>query len=96
MVSRADTILCEIAVAAKPAVIIPLDGSAGNHQEFNAREFAKVGGIIVEQTNLTEHVLLREIALALENKDELGKKIAEFARPDAALAIAKSLTVYIS
>src|SRR3989344_8618529 len=96
VMSRAGTVLFEIAAAGKPAVVIPLDGSAGDHQEGNAREFANFGGIVIEQANLTEHVLLREITLALENKEELGKKIAGFAKPNAALAVVQTILPYLS
>ncbi len=88
--SGAGTIF-EIAAVGKPAIIIPLKGAASDHQLANAREFAKFGAILIEQDNLTSHIMINEIETAYENRVELSQKIKQFARPDAAQIIAREL-----
>ncbi len=91
IVSRAGSAIFEIAAAGKPVILVPLDGSAQNHQSTNALEFAQHGAIILEQENLTPHILMREIHQAYEHRQELGQRIKAFAKPDAAAIIAKEL-----
>ena len=91
VVSRAGSMIFELSVIGKPAIIIPFKDAAQNHQMINAREFESSGGIIVEQDNLTPHILLAEIARAYERREEIGDKIKQFAKPDAASIIAKEL-----
>lgn len=88
--SGAGTIF-EMAAVGKPAIIIPLKGAASDHQLANAREFAKFGAIVIEQDNLTSHILLNEIETAYQNRIEISQKIKQFARPDAAQIIAREL-----
>lgn len=91
VVSRAGSMIFELSVIGKPAIIIPFKDAAQNHQLINAREFESSGGIIVEQDNLTPHILLAEIAQAYEHREEISAKIKQFAKPDAAAIIAKEL-----
>ncbi len=91
VISRAGTVLFEIAATSKMAIIVPLEGSASNHQEKNAREFEKFGAIVIEEDNFTEHLLLTEINIAMQKKDEVSLKISGFSRVDAASTIANSL-----
>ena len=88
--SGAGTIF-EIAAVGKPAIIIPLKGSAGDHQLANAREFAKAGAVVVEEENLTPHILINEIGTAHENRVRISENIKKFARPNAAQIIASQL-----
>lgn len=85
--SGAGTIF-EIAAVGKPAIIIPLKGAASNHQLANAREFARFGAIVIEEENLTPHILINEIENTYKNRAELSQKIRQFARPSAAQIIA--------
>ena len=96
VVSRAGTVLFEIAAVGKPGIVIPLAGSAEDHQESNAREFAKYGGIVIEEQNLSQHVLLQEIKDALEKKDEISAKIKQFAKPSAAVRVAQEVKILLS
>lgn len=86
----------EIAALGKPAVIIPLKGSASNHQLFNARGFAKFGATVIEEDNLTPHILVNEIEKVFENRAAISEKIKQFAKPDAASKIAAYLLGDIS
>lgn len=96
--SAADVVICragssifEIAAHGKPMVLVPLPGSAADHQLANAREAAKFGAIIIEQANLTPHILINEIENAYQNRQAIGGKIKGLARVDAAAAIANLL-----
>ena len=80
--------LFEIAAAAKPSIVIPLKDSSSGHQLANAREFSKFGAILIEEQNLTSHILLNEINRAFENRVQISDKIRHFARVDAAANIA--------
>ncbi len=92
IVSRAGAgSIFEIAAVGKPAVIIPLKNSANNHQLANAREFTKFGAIIIEEDNLTSHILINEIKEAYKSRAERSEKIKEFAITDAAAKIADNL-----
>lgn len=91
IVSRAGSAIFEIAAVGKPAVLIPLAGSAQDHQETNAQEFARHGTVILEQENLLPHLLINEIKRAYEQREALSQQIKAFAKPDAAAIIAKEL-----
>lgn len=92
IVSRAGAgSIFEIAAVGKPAVVIPLKSSASNHQLANAREFAKYGAIVIEEDNLTSHILINEITNAYDGRIALSQKIKGFAKPNAAQLIAQQL-----
>ncbi|MDP3954451.1 MAG: UDP-N-acetylglucosamine--N-acetylmuramyl-(pentapeptide) pyrophosphoryl-undecaprenol N-acetylglucosamine transferase [bacterium] len=92
IVSRAGAgSIFEIAALGKPAIMVPLKGSASDHQLANATEFAKYGAVIVEEDNLTTNILMAEIENVLIRKDQMSEQIRSFARPDAARIIAEGL-----
>ena len=91
VVSRASSQVFEIAAVGKPAIVIPLESAANGHQLANAREFAKFGATVIEEANLTPHILINEIEKAFENRIALSEKIKQLARPDAGQVIAKQL-----
>lgn len=91
VVSRASSQVFEIAAVGKPAIVVPLKNSAADHQSSNAREFAKFGVTVIEEDNLTPHILINEIQKAFENRAELSQKIKQFSKPDAANKIAQFL-----
>lgn len=91
IVSRAGSALFEIAAVGKPAIVIPLPQSANDHQIKNAEEFAHHGAIMVDQDNLTPHILINDILRTYEDRERLGRAIQGFARPDAAVRIAQEL-----
>jgi len=83
--------LFEISALGKPAIVIPIKKSAQNHQHFNAVEFSKFGGVVLEEENLITSVFVNEIKEAYEKRMELGQKIKLFARMDAAEKIAQEI-----
>lgn len=83
--------LFEIATLGKPGMVIPIKDSANNHQYLNALEFAKFGGIMMEEDNLAASVFIDQIRQAYERREELGQQIKEFAKPNAAKLIASEI-----
>ena len=93
IISRASSSIMEIAASSKPSILIPLSGAAQDHQRKNAYEYSRVGAcMIVEETNLTPHVLLRDITKLISDKEKL-KQMSDaaknFARLDSAEIIAR-------
>jgi UDP-N-acetylglucosamine--N-acetylmuramyl-(pentapeptide) pyrophosphoryl-undecaprenol N-acetylglucosamine transferase len=78
VISRASAnTISEIAANAKPAILIPLENSANNHQRMNAYAIAKNGGcLVLEENNLGEHMLLEKIE-EIMNNDELRMKMSQ-------------------
>lgn len=95
VVSRAGSAVFEIAAVGKPVVLIPLKHAASNHQLANAQQLEKFGAIVVQEDNLSPHLLIREIDLAFENRIALGQKMSQFAKPDAARNIATGLLALV-
>ena len=96
IVSRAGaSSIFEIAAWAKPAILIPLLNSAQEHQLKNAYNYAATGAAeIIEESNLTPHILLGEIKRLIQNKDitrRMGDAAQRFSRIDAAEIIAQEL-----
>lgn len=83
--------LFEIAALGKPGIIIPITNSANDHQMSNAIEFAKFGGVILEEQNLTPLLFIKTIEDTYNHRVEISEKIKGFARPDAAQLIAQTL-----
>lgn len=79
----------------KPAILIPLERAANNHQRMNAYEIAKVGGaVVLEETNLGEHMLLKKIEEILDNEDlrqNMVEKFKAFYHPQASEHLAEGL-----
>ena len=94
-VTRAGSMLFEIASWALPAIVIPITESQGDHQRKNAYNYARVGaGIVLEESNLTPHLLVSEIDRIAGNASErIGMKHAaeKFFKPDAARKIAEKV-----
>lgn len=96
VISRAGSgSIFEIAAWRLPAIIIPLEGSAQDHQRQNAYSYARLGGCeIIDQVNLTPHILLSAIDKVLANKEKIDKMkraAQEFAKLDAAEYIAQEI-----
>lgn len=88
----------EIAVIGKPAIIIPITESAGNHQLNNAVTFGKSGAVLIEEDNLTPHILISQIENLLkpENYETVSRKIKSFATTDSADKVAEELLPHVS
>ncbi len=95
VVSRAGSTIFEIAAWEIPSIIIPITDSNGDHQRKNAFNYARSGAaVVVEEKNLTPHILISEINKLLENKDGLEKMKSaarSFYKPDAAEKIAEEI-----
>ncbi|MDE2031013.1 MAG: UDP-N-acetylglucosamine--N-acetylmuramyl-(pentapeptide) pyrophosphoryl-undecaprenol N-acetylglucosamine transferase [Patescibacteria group bacterium] len=93
VISRAGSSIFEIASWGVPSIIIPITKSNGDHQRINAFSYARSGACkVIEESNLTPHVLVAEIDKLLEDKDKLlqmKNSAVAFAKPDAAMKIAQ-------
>lgn len=95
VVSRAGSTIFEIASWGVPSIIIPLPQSVSHDQTTNAFAYVKTGaGSIIEQDNLSAHILLGEINRIYDSPkiSELMRERAKaFARLDSANIIANAL-----
>ncbi|KKS01695.1 MAG: hypothetical protein UU54_C0001G0007 [Candidatus Yanofskybacteria bacterium GW2011_GWA2_41_22] len=83
----------EIAAASKPVILIPITDSSADHQLANAREFSRFGAVVLEEQNLTPHILINQIESLLNegNYAKISANIKTFAKIDAADKIADTL-----
>lgn len=96
IVSRAGAgSLFEIAAWGRPAILIPLKDAAQDHQRANAYEYAGSGGaVVIEEENITPHLLLSEIKKAMATPDMLRRMAVgaqKFSRINAAEVIAREI-----
>lgn len=95
IVSRGGSTIFEIAIWGVPSIIIPLSTSAEDHQKKNAFSYARSdAAVVIEEGNLTPHILIAEINRILSDEELLKKMKAgakSFAHPDAARQIAEVL-----
>jgi UDP-N-acetylglucosamine--N-acetylmuramyl-(pentapeptide) pyrophosphoryl-undecaprenol N-acetylglucosamine transferase len=94
VVSRAGmNSLCEIAALSKPAIIIPLESSANNHQVKNAEFLAGHGAIRILRQQEVEGVrLVNDISKLWTDKSAmqyLSESIHKLFKPEASVNIAK-------
>lgn len=85
----------EISSWGKPAILVPIPLDVSHDQTENAFSYARAGaGLVIEQQNLSPHVLISEID-RLYGDPAHQKRMAEagtqFARPDAAGKLARAL-----
>jgi UDP-N-acetylglucosamine--N-acetylmuramyl-(pentapeptide) pyrophosphoryl-undecaprenol N-acetylglucosamine transferase len=87
--------LAEIAVFGKPAIVIPLPESAGDHQRSNAYEFAKGGGgIVIEEPNLLPEIFMSQVKEVLGNPERaeaMRRASKAFFKPNAAELVAEEI-----
>lgn len=87
--------ISEIAANSKPAIIIPIEKSANNHQRMNAYSVARTGGcIVLEENNLGENLLLNRINQVMDDNSlqaKLSENIKKFYHPDAAERLADGI-----
>lgn len=92
IVSRAGaTAIAEIAASSKPAILIPLLGSANNHQYHNAKYLSdQSASVMIEQEGLTPEVLIKNVDKII--RSDLAKRlsfnISNFIKKDSAKLIA--------
>jgi UDP-N-acetylglucosamine--N-acetylmuramyl-(pentapeptide) pyrophosphoryl-undecaprenol N-acetylglucosamine transferase len=95
VVSRAGSTIFEIASWQVPAILIPIPEPVSHDQTRNAFAFARAGGgEVIEEKNLTPHLLLSEIMRLIENP-EIGNRMKEaqkaFQKPNAAHMVAEEI-----
>lgn len=96
VVSRASAaMIYEIAAWGKPSIMIPLKIAAQDHQRKNAYQYASGGAaVVIEEENLTPHILLAEIKKIIADGEQLKKMSGaaqRFARIDSAELIAREI-----
>jgi len=95
VVSRAGSTIFEIAAWNTPSIIIPITSSSGDHQRKNAYNYARSGAaIVIEENNLTPHLLISEINRLIDKTEEREKMRAAakaFIKLNAADLIAKEI-----
>lgn len=95
IVSRAGSMLFEIASWGVPSILIPITNTNGNHQKKNAFNYARAGAcIVIEEANMTANILNSEIKRITEDKDsyeKMTKNTKAFSRSGAAEKIARAL-----
>ena len=93
-VTRASAgVLTELSFVGKPMIVVPLPGSANDHQLYNAAELARYGAVVMDGANVSGQVLLASLErmLAPAAYADLCTRIKGFAKPDAADRIAQTL-----
>lgn len=96
VVSRAGSgSIFEIASWNIPAILIPIPPDVSHDQTENAYSYARAGGaVVIEQENLSSHVLAAEIDRLMNDatkREGMIEAAKRFARPDAARKIASVL-----
>ena len=95
VVSRAGSSIFEIASWGIPSIIIPITSSNNDHQRKNAFAYARAGACeVIEEKNLTPHVLLSEIDRIVKDlvlHDKMSAAAHDFFQPEAAKKIAEKV-----
>jgi len=95
VISRAGSTIFEISAWGLPSIIIPIPEAVSHDQTKNAFAYARAGACeVIEEKNLTPHILLSEINRLLTNDTVLSKMKASaraFYKPNAAKAIAEEI-----
>ncbi len=95
VVSRAGSMLFEIACWGIPSILIPITNTNEDHQKKNAFSYARTGACsVVEEMNMTANILSSEIEKIIEDKKNyeiMAKNAKAFAKSDAAMKIARAL-----
>ncbi len=87
--------IAELALYGRPVVLIPLAGSANDHQRANAYAFAKQGAaIVIEESNMQFGIFAGQLKTVLtggELAEKMGSAMRQLAKPDAARAVAEEV-----
>jgi len=90
----------EIAALGKPGILIPLAGSAQDHQVRNAYTYAERGAaLVIEEPNFKPHFILERMRYLINDPKkmkEMSQRALDFARPEAAKIVAGYLVSYLS
>ncbi len=95
VLSRAGSTIFEIASWGVPSIIVPITNSNGDHQLKNAFNYARAGAcIVIEENNLTSHILISEIGTVLQSeakRAQMSASAVAFSGTDAAVQIAEEV-----
>lgn len=95
VVTRGGGTIFEIALWQKPAIVIPISNSNGDHQRRNAYGYARTGAaLVIDESNLTPTILQAEIEKIMTNpakQTEMSKAAGLYSKPQAAATIAKEI-----
>lgn len=96
IVTRSGSNIFEFAAFGKPAILIPLQESANNHQRENAYAFSEAGGggVVIEEANLLPDIFLAQIKATTGNPETWQRMAAAskaFFQEGAAEAIADEI-----
>jgi len=83
--------LAEVTLGAVPCVVVPLDGSADDHQRDNARHYARGGAVrLLDERGWSDAAASGEIVRLLQDtgaRHDLARSARALATPDAAARI---------
>jgi UDP-N-acetylglucosamine--N-acetylmuramyl-(pentapeptide) pyrophosphoryl-undecaprenol N-acetylglucosamine transferase len=95
IISRAGSMVFELASWNIPSILVPITHTNGDHQKKNAFSYARAGACsVVEESNMTANILSSEIERILDDKnvyDSMIKSAKDFHKPDASLKIAEAI-----
>jgi UDP-N-acetylglucosamine--N-acetylmuramyl-(pentapeptide) pyrophosphoryl-undecaprenol N-acetylglucosamine transferase len=95
IISRAGSSIFEISLWNIPTILIPITNSNLNHQRKNAYNYARSGGaIVIEESNLSDDLLISEVSRILNNSDiyeKMREGAKKFSKPEAAKTIASEI-----
>jgi len=95
IVSRAGSVIFEIASWGVPSILVPITKTNADHQKKNAFSYARAGACsVIEEANMTANILSAEIERIMENKEywkEMSEKAKAFHKPGASEKIARAL-----
>ncbi len=100
VVSRAGAATCaELMATGKAGILVPSPWVAGDHQTHNARALSDRGAaVLIKDEDLDEQLAdtLSELIGDSSRRNEIEKKAAAMARPDAAASIARQILDHIT
>lgn len=86
--------ISEVSLVGKPSILIPLPGSAQNHQVKNAYAYAKNGAsIVLEEPNFTKYFFLNKLKNI--DKEKMSNAARSFSKPLAAEKISKEVLDFL-
>ena len=95
IISRAGSMLFEIAAWGVPSILVPFTSSNADHSKKNAFNYARSGACsVIEEMNMTANILSSEIERIIENEvnwKQMSENAKAFHKPGAATKIARAL-----
>ena len=95
VVSRAGSMIFEIASWGVPSILVPITNTNMDHQKKNAFNYARAGACsVVEEANMSANILSSEIDRIIADKegyDAMARNAKAFNKPDAAMKIARAI-----